>query len=1105
MALDRQKATQFRNACAAFDITNHDAIISLSNVLDQLTTELAKSEILSRPRQRMGKVEPHIWPELCVLWRTVAETQLSKRHLWDGDDHSLRKFTVNLGKFTRNVVAGIAYNQEQAYPNEPDIRRLLHYHTSWTANEDTGSYKATRALVQTLSNLVTTNEPLLSDLWNTYMNLPEEQVILIRLLASPDPSTVLATLIFVVNCVHKSPERSEVMCTSTIGARVCISLLDRIVTLYDAVEPSDGAKAFDIGADEVLAPHQTTLLKLLDSYLQSSADSTIHSHLCPTLSEIFFRLTAYAQLAIRTTLGPAASDGPPAHTPAVHVAPSSPPAQAPDARLPPVCEALVLVTQCVITVTIDEDDEEPDGGAAEGEPRGLRAFFNDARSERGEGLVEILLELLRLLDLFLPRINFGQPVGDVPAGAATDPTGFSYLKRDLVRLLGILVHRNKEVQDRVRLCGGIPVVMNLCVVDERNPYLREHAILTLHNLLKRNPENQSVVDSIKPTTSWDEGGVLQRARNGTYLLASRVITMDAFEDDNNPFETEDRVTSETSSASKVDISEPNSPPPNLARALSQSPTVADKALPPGPQKPPAPAPRTEFCCSRDRWLHSGQDVEILITDAQKTSVNSTSPYITYIIKAGNAHSHHRYSEFESLRSSLVKLYPTVIIPPIPSKNTIGDYAIKQTKAKEDAALIARRKRMLQTFLNRVARHPLISNEHVFHRFLDGEVSWTEVLHSPPLSQIPKNILKAPARNPADPDASPAYAALPNPSAAQPLRSPDQRFLDSEAFTNKFASHVSGPMEKVTRRTLKRWSDDAQDHSDLGAALNGFSLNESGELSAAIEKTGQAVDGTYISTAKLLQELEQNWAEPLHEYSQFAAIIKKILAYRHQKHVQYEMTVEGLESKREKLEELEKSEREAQRLSAALSRGRIGGVGSPSSPRAAEGEDALTTEGETAPQPSESYLPPHPGPNPARRKTSAPGMGLLNALSYTLHGMMDVDPETARRNGITKTRETIASLDEGLQLSVQDLKYANTTIQGDLDRFQRQKVADLREMAISMARSHRDWCKKNLEAWEEAKKEIDKIPNHPNHIPESQNPEAGPSAVRRDSTATVNGR
>lgn len=44
-----------------------------------------------------------------------------------------------------------------------------------------------------------------------------------------------------------------------------------------------------------------------------------------------------------------------------------------------------------------------------------------------------------------------------------------------------------------------------------------------------------------------------------------------------------------------------------------------------------------------------------------------------------------------------------------------------------------------------------------------------------------------------------------PSAAQPLRQPDQRFLESEAFTNKFEKHLSGSMEKVNRRVLKRWS------------------------------------------------------------------------------------------------------------------------------------------------------------------------------------------------------------------------------------------------------------------------------------------------------------
>jgi sorting nexin-4 len=137
-------------------------------------------------------------------------------------------------------------------------------------------------------------------------------------------------------------------------------------------------------------------------------------------------------------------------------------------------------------------------------------------------------------------------------------------------------------------------------------------------------------------------------------------------------------------------------------------------------------------------------VEVVLTpwqivDALKTSANSSSPYITYVIRTGvsrssrplynvvtssqDAEARHRYSEFESLRESLSKLYPTLIIPPIPSKQTLGDYAVKQAKAKEDAALIARRKRMLQTFLNRLGRHPILSTEHVFHRFLDGEVSW----------------------------------------------------------------------------------------------------------------------------------------------------------------------------------------------------------------------------------------------------------------------------------------------------------------------------------------------------------------------------------------------
>jgi len=34
-------------------------------------------------------------------------------------------------------------------------------------------------------------------------------------------------------------------------------------------------------------------------------------------------------------------------------------------------------------------------------------------------------------------------------------------------------------------------------------------------------------------------------------------------------------------------------------------------------------------------------------------------------------------------------------------------------------------------------------------------------------------------------------------------------------------------------------------------LNSFSLNETGALASAIEKTGQAADATYMSTTKLV--------------------------------------------------------------------------------------------------------------------------------------------------------------------------------------------------------------------------------------------------------------
>jgi len=44
-------------------------------------------------------------------------------------------------------------------------------------------------------------------------------------------------------------------------------------------------------------------------------------------------------------------------------------------------------------------------------------------------------------------------------------------------------------------------------------------------------------------------------------------------------------------------------------------------------------------------------------------------------------------------------------------------------------------------------------------------------------------------------------------------------------------------------------------------------------------------------------------------------------------------------------------------------------------------------------------------------------------------------------------------------TTEDLKNISVSIQSDLDRFQRQKIRDLRGMLINYAKNHVTWCKK----------------------------------------------
>lgn len=121
----------------------------------------------------------------------------------------------------------------------------------------------------------------------------------------------------------------------------------------------------------------------------------------------------------------------------------------------------------------------------------------------------------------------------------------------------------------------------------------------------------------------------------------------------------------------------------------------------------------------------------------------------------------------------------------------------------------------------------------------------------------------------------------------------------------------------------------------------------------------------------------------------------------------------LDNKRTQLEDLERSELEAKRLDTALDRAlnRVKAIDS-------DGEiDHSPPLGTDVPSsmsqslPSDSLAPPADDSSTLATSRSmnksTSSLGFLGALSHTFHSVVDVDPESTRRSGIGKTRETIA--------------------------------------------------------------------------------------------------
>lgn len=118
------------------------------------------------------------------------------------------------------------------------------------------------------------------------------------------------------------------------------------------------------------------------------------------------------------------------------------------------------------------------------------------------GLVISLLCLLRELEP--PEIIRKSRLHEENQGKVCPYLGY---RRDIVSVIGNCAFQRKQVQDEIRQQNGILLLMQQCVVDKENPFLREWGIWTIRNLLEGNAENQQQVAELELQSSVDTADV----------------------------------------------------------------------------------------------------------------------------------------------------------------------------------------------------------------------------------------------------------------------------------------------------------------------------------------------------------------------------------------------------------------------------------------------------------------------------------------------------------------------------------------------------------------------------------------------------------------------
>ncbi|CDO94603.1 unnamed protein product [Kluyveromyces dobzhanskii CBS 2104] len=462
-----------------------------------------------------------------------------------------------------------------------------------------------------------------------------------------------------------------------------------------------------------------------------------------------------------------------------------------------------------------------------------------------------------------------------------------------------------------------------------------------------------------------------------------------------------------------------------------------------------------------------------ILEASKVSEGQGRTYIAYAIKYGGLIVKRRYSDFESLRKVLIKLFPMTLIPPIPEKQSLKSYGKAMAHSKtsyllptesgdsvdlslsvingpvttNDEKLIRHRIRMLTSFLNRLLKNKEITKTSIVYDFLDpNNKNWNDLITSSlTISSLPKSVLQC---NPIDPtNTTKAHSYLPVPSSSTQLlatkethsASDADEFSKIEEEYRNYEQLIHSGLYKYSRATTKEFNNLREDLKGISSEFAQLSTDETkteNGLAELLSHSSDAYGAIQENMETLVGNLHYNISEPLSECAHMATAVRELIHYRRLKLLQKDILERTILYKRGQLVKFKQQENDHKQIDNMVNK-------------------ELGTSGVVIlenPAGTQSYS------GKFMNRFSQLASIIKDSVSY-----QEQDPATAARS----LEKELTQLEETLKVATSDLAVISETLKNtELPIFIKERNEELTQIFKNYAKYMKENATRNLEAWKE---------------------------------------